>query len=129
MVYRFTSIIHTEGKRTFIEIPFNVWEETALKGNIPCRIAIQECSFECKLIPKGSGRYFIPVSKACLSVLALKKEYEIEMAEMRRHDTPIGGSKVVNESLTGASSNRHNPGFLLFEEQKCVVALCLAPTF
>ena len=39
MVYRFTSIIHTEGKRTFIEIPFNVWEETALKGNIPCRIS------------------------------------------------------------------------------------------
>lgn len=37
------------------------------------------------------------------------------IAEMRRHDTPIGGSKVVNESLTGASSNRHNPGFLIFE--------------
>ena len=37
------------------------------------------------------------------------------IAEMRRHDVPIGGSKVVNESLTGASSNRHNPGFLLFE--------------
>ena len=36
-------------------------------------------------------------------------------AEMRRTDTPVGGSKVVNESLTGASSNRHNPGFLLFE--------------
>ena len=38
------------------------------------------------------------------------------IAEMRRHDTAVGGSKVVNESLTGASSNRHNPGFLLFEE-------------
>jgi len=37
------------------------------------------------------------------------------IAEMRRQDTPVGGSKVVNESLTGASSNRHNPGFLLFE--------------
>ena len=37
------------------------------------------------------------------------------IAEMRRHDTPVGGSKVVNESLTGASSNRHNPGFMLFE--------------
>ena len=37
------------------------------------------------------------------------------IAEMRRHDTPVGGSKVVNESLTGSSSNRHNPGFLLFE--------------
>ena len=38
------------------------------------------------------------------------------IAEMRRHDVPVGGSKVVNESLTGASSNRHNPGFMLFEE-------------
>ena len=37
------------------------------------------------------------------------------IAEMRRHDMPVGGSKVVNESLTGASSNRHNPGFMLFE--------------
>ena len=102
MVYRFTSIIHTEGKRTFIEIPFNVWEETALKGNIPCRIAIQECSFECKLIPKGSGRYFIPVSKACLSVLALKKEYEIEMepiATLSRinHDSPYSRENPVRK--------------------------------
>ncbi len=37
------------------------------------------------------------------------------IAEMRRLDTPVGASKVVNESLTGASSNRHNPGFLLSE--------------
>ena len=38
------------------------------------------------------------------------------IAEMRRENTPVGMSKVVNESLTGASSNRHNPGFLLYEE-------------
>ena len=37
------------------------------------------------------------------------------IAEMRRQDVPVGGTKAVNESLTGASSNRHNPGFLLFE--------------
>lgn len=37
------------------------------------------------------------------------------IAEMRRENTPVGMSKVVNESLTGASSNRHNPGFLLYE--------------
>ena len=38
------------------------------------------------------------------------------IAEMRPTDIPVRESKVVNESLTGASSNRHNPGFLLFEE-------------
>ena len=37
-------------------------------------------------------------------------------AEMRRLDNVVGGAKVVNESLTGASSNRHNPGFMLWEE-------------
>ena len=37
------------------------------------------------------------------------------IAEMRREDTPVGMAKVVNESLTGSSSNRHNPGFLLFD--------------
>ena len=39
------------------------------------------------------------------------------IAEMHRYDTPVGASKVVNESLTGASSNRHNPGFLLYEPE------------
>lgn len=37
------------------------------------------------------------------------------IAEMHRADTPVTESKVVNESLTGSSSNRHNPGFMLFE--------------
>ena len=79
MVYRFTAIIHIEGKRAFVEIPFNVHEETGLKGNIPCRVSICERSFECKLIPKGSGKYFIPISKSVLSALTLEKQYEIRM--------------------------------------------------
>jgi len=37
-------------------------------------------------------------------------------AEMRRMDNRVGGAKIVNESRTGASSNQHNPGFLLWEE-------------
>ena len=37
-------------------------------------------------------------------------------SEMHRCDTPVGASRVVNESATGASSNQHNPGFLLHEE-------------
>ncbi len=34
-------------------------------------------------------------------------------AETHRHVTPVGEARVVNESTTGFSSNRHNPGFLL----------------
>ena len=102
MVYSFTAVIHTEGNRSFIEIPFNVWKETGLKGNIPCRIVIQECSFECKLVPKGNGRYFIPVSKAYLSVLELEREYEIKVepiATLSRinHDSPYSRENPIRK--------------------------------
>ena len=36
-------------------------------------------------------------------------------AEMRPSAADVGYGRVVNESLTGASSNMHNPGFLLAE--------------
>ena len=35
------------------------------------------------------------------------------IAEAHRHVTPVNEAKVVNESVTGFSSHRHNPGFLL----------------
>ena len=37
------------------------------------------------------------------------------IAEMGKHTVPVQENRVVNESTTGASSNRHNPGFLLSE--------------
>lgn len=36
--------------------------------------------------------------------------------ETHRHDTPLNAGLFVNQSMTGASSNRHNPGFLLAEQ-------------
>ena len=36
-------------------------------------------------------------------------------AEMTPHRVSVTRSRVVNESTTGASSNRHNPGFILSE--------------
>ena len=38
------------------------------------------------------------------------------IAEMRQTTTPVGAARLVNESTTGFSSHRHNPGFLLSEE-------------
>ena len=60
MIYRFSGKTFTEGSRAFINIPFNIWEETGLKGNIPCRMSIRGLSFECKLIPKGNGKILNP---------------------------------------------------------------------
>jgi len=38
------------------------------------------------------------------------------IAEAHRHTVPVGPARVVNESVTGFSSNRHNPGFLVSED-------------
>ena len=38
------------------------------------------------------------------------------IAEMGKATVPVTASRVVNESTTGASSYRHNPGFLLSED-------------
>jgi alpha-galactosidase len=37
------------------------------------------------------------------------------ISEARRNTAPVGAARVVNESVTGFSSNRANPGFLLAE--------------
>lgn len=58
----FTEILFKEGKRTFIKIPFNVWEKFKQKGLIPVKVSIENYQFECRLIPKGEGIYYIPVT-------------------------------------------------------------------
>ena len=102
MIYRFSALIHTEGNRAFIEIPFNVWEKTGLKGNIPCRVTILGLSFECKLIPKGGGKYLIPISKKTLSALAPDKGYEIgfepiETLTRINHNSPYSKERPIRK--------------------------------
>ena len=69
MKFAFTEEIYREGTRSYIRGPCTVWEEPGLKGNIPCRITIGDVSFECKLLPKGSGNYVIPMTKKKLAGL------------------------------------------------------------
>ncbi len=69
MVYSFEGLLISEGNRSFIEIPFNVWEEAGLKGNLPARVKVNDCVFECKPVPKGKGRYYIPINKSFVGTL------------------------------------------------------------
>ena len=74
-----------------------------------------------RTVLKNTGDAPLQVNKLMSCCLDLPGSYIMATfnggwsAEMRRCDTPVGAAKVVNESLTGASSNRHNPGFLLYE--------------
>ena len=61
----------------------------------------------------------ITVTKIMSMMMDLKGDYKMTtldgnwIAETHAHTVDVSYSKVVNESLTGFSSNRHNPGFLL----------------
>ena len=74
-----------------------------------------------RMVLENTGEESVCISKLMSMSLDLLGDYNMTtfnggwIAEMRRQDMSVGGSKVVNESLTGASSNRHNPGFLLWE--------------
>ena len=75
MHYTFEGQKIVEGNRCFIEIPFNVWHITGSKGNIPTKVTVDDILFECKLIPKGNGKYYIPVKKAIAE--KLKETFEV----------------------------------------------------
>ena len=61
MQYTFEGKKIVDGNRTFIDIPFNMWDITGRTGNIPAKVVVDGILFECKLIPKGNGCYYIPV--------------------------------------------------------------------
>lgn len=98
MKYTFGSLMKTEGNRSYIEIPFNVWEEYGLKGNIPAKIAVNGIEFECKLLPKGSGKYWIPVKKVIAEKIVgeLDVSFELVAALSRiNHDSPYSKENPI----------------------------------
>ncbi len=68
---------------------------------------------------KNTGAEPITLSKIMSFCLDLPGSYHMTtfdgawIREMGKHTVPVSMSRVVNESTTGSSSNRHNPGFLL----------------
>ena len=70
------------------------------------------------VIHNGSGKT-IQVTKIMSMMADLKGSYEMTtfngnwIAEMHLHTVPVSRARIVNESVTGFSSSRSNPGFLL----------------
>ena len=78
MKYSFKSGYYKEGNRTFIKIPFNVWDTCGKKGKIPVKVFIDGTEFECKLIPKGNGEYVIPVNKDVIEKPSYSDKFDVE---------------------------------------------------
>ncbi len=68
---------------------------------------------------KNTGKNSVTLSKIMSFCLDLPGSYRMTtfdggwIREMGKHTVPVTMSRIVNESTTGSSSNRHNPGFLL----------------
>jgi len=77
MEYKFRGEVFQEGKRSFIRIPFNVWDKCGKKGNIPVKVTIGDFTYECKLLPKGEGNYYIPIAKADLEKISGHRDLKI----------------------------------------------------
>lgn len=74
-----------------------------------------------RAVLENTGREPLMLTKFMSQCLDLPGDYVMTtfnggwIAEMGKTTIPVTASRVVNESTTGASSNRHNPGFLLSE--------------
>ncbi len=77
MPYLFCSAIYKEGNRSFIPIPFNVWETCKRNGNIPVQVMIDGVGFGCKLISKGEGNYVIPITADVRKKIDIHEEYDV----------------------------------------------------
>ncbi len=76
-----------------------------------------------RAVLKNTGVVPLTVTRIMSSLLDLPGDYNMTtfdggwIAEMRKHTVPVTDSRVINESVTGFSSHRHNPGFLLSEPE------------
>ena len=74
-----------------------------------------------RTVLENTGANTVTIRKCRSFLMDLPGELEMTtfdggwIAEMRKHTVPVLENRVVNESTTGASSHRHNPGFLLSE--------------
>ncbi|MBQ3214555.1 MAG: alpha-galactosidase [Oscillospiraceae bacterium] len=74
-----------------------------------------------RTVLRNTGDTSVTITKIMSAMADLHGQFRMTtfnggwIREMGRHDDMVGESRIVNESVTGASSNRHDPGFLLSE--------------
>ena len=74
---------------------------------------------------RNNSKRTVCVNKIMSSMLDLKGSFIMAtfnggwIAEAHREDIPVGMTAVVNTSTTGFSSNRHNPGYMLYRPGTC----------
>ncbi|MBO4337537.1 MAG: DUF1905 domain-containing protein [Lachnospiraceae bacterium] len=74
MYYQFKGKVTSQDGKSFIKIPFNVWEVCDTQGTLRIEGDIDGNSFECEPEPLGKGMYVIPVSGSVADALKGNEE-------------------------------------------------------
>ena len=93
-----------------IELIYTVY----IKEDVMTRRAVLTNSEEKPLVIRRMMSMLIDLPNRDYNMLTLDGDW---IAEANRHDRALMSGCFVNESTTGSSSNRHNPGVILAEKQ------------
>ena len=97
-----------------------VLEQPGLRATL--YFTLFETAMTRRTVVENTGDAPFHIQKLMSWMMDLPGDYEMTtfdggwIAEMRRHTLPVLRSRIVNESSTGFSSFRHNPGFLLSQK-------------
>lgn len=83
MMHTFKSAFLIESNRGYVKIPFNVCDVCGQKGLIPVEAEIAGVAFECRLVPKGNGNYYIPVTKEIYKKFDFSEELDVKFKVIR----------------------------------------------
>lgn len=75
-----------------------MWDITGRTGNISVKVVVDGILFECKLIPKGNGCYYIPVKKAIAEKLKETFEVSFEVVDTLsriNHNSPYSKNHPI----------------------------------
>jgi len=92
---------------------------TAAKLKLKLYYVVTDSVIVRRTVIENLGKEKVYVTKLMSMCMDLQGKFNLTtfnggwIAETHKYTCPIGPTKLVNESLTGFSSNRHNPGFII----------------
>ncbi len=97
MIYSFKETLLNENNRGFFKIPFNVWETCRKKGLVPVEVEVLGRVYECRLVPKGNGMYYIPVPKKVCSNIDFSEEINVQFKVIDKLSRINSNSPYIKE--------------------------------
>ena len=116
-----TVLPHARGAQEEIKLVFTSANKLLEGLTLELRFSLHETALVRQTVLKNQSDKTLQVTKLMSSCADLPGRYTMTtfdggwIRETHMHTVPVGSARAVNESSSGFSSNRHNPGFLLAE--------------